>query len=865
MHEESETRFGPRAIDFLKEKFLTGPEIQEETKKQKELEEEPAEKVTKTDIERAVKKDSWSTIRTTGEVQIGDIVGIGPRKREELADSGFWSTSDVYKAWKDGNIEEIVLAFKGVRDKRDVIASTILLAPEASTRLTKQDILDTIPKKLPVRGTTFLERREKEIREYLKKLKIDGIVPVKVTIQDEGERLTQEKAEELIEPSKATPPVPVILTESKIIRGIAAQKRKVKDRIFEQGIRNAMTGVEKGKIQSATAFKKFFDTLEERNPRFQTDKKAFKKAKDAFVNGTIDVFKKEGVFIEDPDLKVLRASNVELARTILSGKKMQVQIGQTNNFQIPTLKDDAGNPITFFLTTGKINDARPGQLVFQSVRSNSIEPIRFTGHMSIESEKDIDNLVKVLGTNPKNGFAPKGYEHVDDAVKQLMNTFSVIVTYPPVLSINTPRITSVKKLKDKYIIRTDTNDEIWTDADVHVWIAENGETKELQGIARKETLDEIARESFNKPYDQLTEAEIASLAIDPDLLPDIWGFQHEYGGSLCHQDPASSTLYRRLEALKNDIRSLTSIEKKNPRGIEKEPVTIVNPQKREVIENFKDGSRAIADEFVSKVTGSVAMLTKSMNDLVDELGINDEEKTIATKTLAMKTDEIVDSVIDVRKDVSLTPGYQKRLMDGLIDELHAILNEDMILQDAVDQKKDEMIAAIDKKLVQILEEARKITGSINPYSMPNCVLIPKPAKNKIMMKMGSGSTYVETKLDKAIAKCSVLPPGEKERCFVDTVKITQNLTNDVLGSRIYSAIRSAKNVEERLQEKEDVKFLSSIEHVIRTGRFKEEFIDDKLQEIKPTRSQKRQSLNRAKLLGKMPLDTARWSFLSKLG
>ena len=96
------------------------------------------------------------------------------------------------------------------------------------------------------------------------------------------------------------------------------------------------------------------------------------------------------------------------------------------------------------------------------------------------------------------------------------------------------------------------------------------------------------------------------------------------------------------------------------------------------------------------------------------------------------------------------------------------------------------------------------------------------------------------------------------------MKITQNFTNDVLKSRIFHAIRSTKKDYEKRQEEKDIKMLSSIEHVIRTGNFKEEFVDGKLKKISPTRNEKRQALNRAKLLGKMPLDTSRWSFLSDL-
>jgi len=179
------------------------------------------------------------------------------------------------------------------------------------------------------------------------------------------------------------------------------------------------------------------------------------------------------------------------------------------------------------------------------------------------------------------------------------------------------------------------------------------------------------------------------------------------------------------------------------------------------------------------------------------------------------------------------------------------------------EKRKEIVDQINQITADIVTKDTAKTGSINASPMPNCLITPRMERNKITIQTGTGSRYVEAKLDKAIARCTGLPADEKDQCFVDNVKITQNFT-EIVRPTVYSAIESAKTIDDRAEEKEDIKVLSSIERKIRTGNYAEEFVDGKVREIHPIRSEKRQALNRAKLLGKMPLDTAEWKFLSDL-
>jgi hypothetical protein len=296
-----------------------------------------------------------------------------------------------------------------------------MIAPEAPRDLKRDDIIKELEQAYENAKTnktpTFKERRKDEIKTYLKKLKIDGKTPVVITLQDEGERLTHEKVKDIMQPVGATGPAPpVVLSKGNILSGGTAIMRSAKNNIFDRAMRDAMQGIQSDKINTLTDFKRWKEYLQNKVPSLQ-DKDKWKPVENSFIKGVIDGFVKEGILVKDVDTGTMRPSDEEIAGYLLSRKDAEGVIGHTNNFKIASLAE--------MVPASGIDQVESGKLVFQS-HAGKKTPIRLTGHVIIEKEPDIDKLVDILGTNPKNGFLPRGFEHEDDEVKDLMNTFVVL-------------------------------------------------------------------------------------------------------------------------------------------------------------------------------------------------------------------------------------------------------------------------------------------------------------------------------------------------------------------------------------------------------------------------------------------------------
>lgn len=734
-------RFHPTGKKFLETKFLPEKEAPKT---------QPARTGTKETSSREfssiLKRKTWEIVRKGGKIDTTDIVNIGPKTRQRFELAGFWSPSDFYMAYDKKYYDELASLARGIKGTVGTIADMILVAPETPPYLTKEDIVDKLGGRKR-KKELFLNRRENEVKTYLEKIKINGRYPTHISFIDEGELLTHEKAKEISQP--ATPVrIPSAMIGNKIMRGNANLKRAAKNAVYKRGLRDAMTGINKSKIRRLSAFKKFFDSLASRHQKIAENRKQIEKN---FIDGVMEAFKKNEVFIKDPDLGFVRPSDNEMAGYILSKKNSEALIGHTNNFEIASIAKP--------FPRSNLNAVDTGELVYQARSPTMNIPIRFTLYMTVQSDDDVEKLVRALGTNPKNGFTPRGYENTDDSVKKLMNTFSVFAMYHPNANMITPSVKNVRKNAEGYEIEVDPDGGLMEGITTHLWIKKEGLSDNILDIIKNQRMDEIARESFGKDYEDLTEEELSSLAISSEKFPGIWGMENEYGGSLCEIGAPSRSI-RRLRATKSDVNALSNL----------------------------------------------AGRSKEMKD--------------AIPVIKEKKDEIIEVI------------EGKTGRKGTLEELWE-------------------------------KEAGKI-GTLNKRSVPNCLYIPEINGNTIAIKKGKGSKYIETKLNKAIVKCGSLQPDEKERCFVDTVRITQNFAEG-LDSKVFDAIRKSKNQEDVKRKEETMNNLHSIERKLRTGMWDEER-DDKgrIREIKPTRIEKREALNEAKLLGKMPLNIERWDFLDEL-
>ena len=704
-------------------------------------------------IAGTVRKESWDRIRAGGKIDLTDIAGVGVATRKKFEESGFWSPSDFYKAYKEGRVEELAALAKSLKITRggtgaDVIAGEIAAAPETHMTMDqkeKDNMAKNIKNTAP--GASFLDRRAREMKQYLEKIGFVEGRPVVVSLVNRGEKLTHEAAEEAEEeaekpfaPSQGTGPITVMIG-NKAVRGMADLKKKAKDTIFNRALRDAMTGMDIGSL--GTGFEPFFDNLAKISPKLAADEKLMKAAKSSFIKNVTTSYILNKTLVQDPVIGQrgsLRPSDVEMARYLFTSRA-QFRIGDTNNFDIPLLAK--------FAADGQSMLAPPGELVFENPAKTG--NIRLTGHVLVKSKRDMDKLVKILGANPKNGFAPIGYEATDDAAKTAMDTFTVFARYIGGSNIVTPNVTDVGKSGGNYIITVDDGKKIVPGANAHLWIAKPPE--EMPPWAKKK-LDETANEVFRKAFDDCTKAEKESIIASSEIVPVLFAMEHEYAGSLCEVDTGSKTVDR-----------LRAVDK-------------------------------LLDQFY--------FTAKS------------KEEKVAIGAVKAKIAEIK-------------------------------------------QVADDSVGAIG-----IAKKAK--IGTLNAGNVPNCLIVPKrdADTNDIHVTTGSGSNFIERKLDKEVAKCGALPGQDKEKCFADTVVFSQNITDKgALESKIHRAIREAKTTLERKADGGTEKTLMSITRKLVAGSWNEEFNESKRKtvDIKPTTEEKRDVLNAVKLMGNQPLGITPWKFL----
>jgi hypothetical protein len=484
-----------------------------------------------------VRKNAWDRIRAGGKIDLIDIAGVGVATRRKFEESGFWSPSDFFKAYTDGRVEELAALADDLHITKggsgaDVIAGEVVSAPEAHMTMDKNEVTKNIKSAKP--GVPFLDRRATEIKDYLEKIGFVENRPVVISLVNRGEKLTHEAAAEAeavppTSPASRAGPVTVMIGQ-KAVRGMGDLKKKAKDAVFDRAMRDAMTGMG-GKF--GVGLERFFENVAKVSPKLAADEKLMAKAKSGFVKNVTTDFILNKTLVQDPDIGQrgnLRPSDSEMARYLFASRA-EFRIGETNNFDIPR--------IAKFAAAGQSILKNPGELVFEDPSKTG--NIRLTGHVLVKSKKDVDKLVKILGTNPKNGFAPIGFEATDDAAKMAMDTFTVFARYVGGSNIVTPNVVDVSKVSGNYVITVDDGKKIMHGADVHLWAYKPKE--ELAPWAAKK-LDETATDVFGKKYDDLTPSERESVIGSSEVVPALFATNHEYAGSLCEVDPGSKTIER---------------------------------------------------------------------------------------------------------------------------------------------------------------------------------------------------------------------------------------------------------------------------------------------------------------------------------
>jgi hypothetical protein len=243
-----------------------------------------------------------------------------------------------------------------------------------------------------------------------------------------------------------------------------------------------------------------------------------------------------------------------------------------------------------------------------------------------------------------------------------------------------------------------------------------------------------------------------------------------------------------------------------------------------------------------------------IND-VDNIAVLDEKRGVKTKL-----DKLSKKKFKVDDYDGLTPSQVQILVTEMDPDLKNDWKDEMNRRNVVTKKnaiKDDAKENMDRLKSTIESDI----GTLNTRAVPNCLLIPDISEKSITIKTGQDSGFIEKKLDKVMAKCSALSGEEKKKCFDENISITQNFVKTI-DETVYKAIKQSKSPEEVESEKNAVKVLSSIENHARTGNWKD--ADGKIVDRGPTRNERRDALNAAKLDGKKMLDTSEWKFLAKM-
>jgi hypothetical protein len=186
-------------------------------------------------------------------------------------------------------------------------------------------------------------------------------------------------------------------------------------------------------------------------------------------------------------------------------------------------------------------------------------PIRMTGHVAIEDKNDLDKLVKILGTNPKNGFAPLGYEHGDKIASDLMNTFTVFTTIPTDKIVHMPNVKGIDIHNGKYEINIDDKKQVMRDLPLHLWIKKQDVSIDTIENTMKKIKDEESVKTYGIEYDELKADEKKKLKYDEENIARLWGMMYEYAGSLCQVGSKRTEQETRMRMLESDIETATPV------------------------------------------------------------------------------------------------------------------------------------------------------------------------------------------------------------------------------------------------------------------------------------------------------------------
>jgi len=346
-------------------------------------------------LKNIIKKNHYSLIKNTGKIDLNNIKKVSNKAQEVLNTIGIWTPEDAYELYKMGKFEELKALTK-YKDKNhnsiisiDTLANIIYASKNIPPNLEKQEIFNFLQSARDIE--TFESQRRKEIKRYLRLFNLGNQnYAIPITITSKGAGVTKKFIEQLYFNTNILPQHAVYGRRRIIMNEDEEIKERIKEHLYKYGM---LPNNYKNK-------QKFFD------PNHAEFTNRIKFLNELLSNKTI---------IKDNDWDGHRLNDKSTMNKIFESTSLF--IGQTAN---PKLIDYAVIDTNSYGYKNK--------LVFQSEESDN-RSIRIKGNMIIKNNMNLEQLISILGTNPKNGFAPREYDYTDDNVAE-SDVLSVYVKLP---------------------------------------------------------------------------------------------------------------------------------------------------------------------------------------------------------------------------------------------------------------------------------------------------------------------------------------------------------------------------------------------------------------------------------------------------
>lgn len=341
-----------------------------------------------------IKSNRLPIVQETGKIELNDIVGVTDTTQKVLNTMGIWTPEDAYDIYKNGDKKELKTLikykeFSNSPNRLEVLSSIIYSARNIDPLLKKSDIYSDL--NLVPNSSTFESKRIGELTNYLKFFGLGKRNQI-ISLEARGSGVNIPFVENLRSFSTAFPRKMIYGTTKTVKEKIDTEKEYVLDYAF----RKSMIGTSKSDLKNLNAVK---------------ENRLNKNDADAMY----DILIQNGTLIRDNDWNAIRPNNQEIFNKIFASSS--IIIGQTANPKLGKI--------------GIISDNRPigyKGLIFEKEGSKN-ESIRLKGSFIIENTNDIIDAINILGTNPKNGFAPIGFDYVDDTISE-SPIFNVITKLP---------------------------------------------------------------------------------------------------------------------------------------------------------------------------------------------------------------------------------------------------------------------------------------------------------------------------------------------------------------------------------------------------------------------------------------------------